>query len=274
MAIDFLKSKKEGVPHYVEQSILQNIPKILDPKTKEFAKKNCNDLFFVKVLVCRFIAEQEFLKVYDWYDERNQIRFLNKKLLEVIKKDFEKYNDYLSKEMDDRARNLIYDSCNKAYGALEKEILDLNLTFKFYYERKGLKDCDILAQIETARTMINLYDEVFKAMIKIYLDEYFIDFSQDYKEATLNVGVSAMYAFADSKVHYKKNDLHPTFNYASEQAYLAINDKLSSQEFTDAHCLEALKLNHFDDEVKECELGQMGVDRLESKFKVQKENRK
>lgn len=266
----FADKSNNGNPHYIEKTVVMNIKKLLDPKTKEFARKNCQDLFFTIVLVCRYIAEQEFLKVYDWYDERNLIKFQNKKWLEAIKKDFNKYNAYLAKHMETRARGLVSDSCNKAYEGLEKLLLDLTLTFKFYYERKGLKDCDILSQIETARAMIKLYDEVFKAHIQIYKDKYHIDFSKSYKEATLNVAVGAMYAFADSKVHYKKNDLRPTRNYASEQAYIAINDKLSDEKFRDYYCLEALKLGHFDEEVKECELEQMGVERLEGKFNVTK----
>lgn len=247
-----------------------NLPKLMSKETREFARQNCRDLFFTVVLVCRYIAEQEFLKVYDWYDEHNLIKFQNKKWLETIRKDFQKYNDYLMKNMEDRARGLVYDSCNKAYGGLEKEILDLTLTFKFYYERKKVKNCGLLAQIETARAMINFYDEVFKAHIQLYKDEYYIDFSKAYKDATLDAAVSAMYAFADSKIHYAKNDFHPTHNYASEQAYKAINEKLSDEKFRDNYCLEALRLGHFEDEVKECEFEQMGVERLEDKFKVSK----
>lgn len=262
--------KNIGQPHYVEQTVVMNLKKLLDPKTKEFARKNSHDLFFTIVIVCRYIAEQEFMKVYDWYDEHRQIKFLNKKYLEAIKKDFQKYNDFLMENMERRARCLVYDSCNKAYGGLEKQLLDLTLTFKFYFERKGMQNCGILAQIETARAMINLYDEVFKAHIQLYKDEFHIDFSKEYKEATLDIAVCNMYAFSDYKIHYKKNDLHPTHNYASEQAYIAINDKLSDEKFRDYYCLEALKLGHFDEEVKECELEQMGVDRLEGKFNVTK----
>lgn len=266
----FADQSNKDNPHYIEKTVVMNIKKLLDPKTKEFARQNCRDLFFTIVLVCRYIAEQEFLKVYDWYEEHNQIKYQNKKWLEAIKKDFNKYNDYLAKHMETRARGLVSDSCNKAYEGLEKLLFDLTLTFKFYYERKGLKDCDIIAQIETARAMINLYDEVFKAHIQIYKDEYHIDFSKSYKEATLNVAVGAMYAFADSKVHYKKNNLHPTRNYASEQAYKAINEKLSDDGFRNQYCLDALRLGHFDKEVKSCELETMGVERLENKFKVTK----
>ncbi len=256
--------------HYLEQTVIMNLDKLLDPKMREFARQNCRDMFFTVVLVCRYIAEQEFLKVYDWYDEHNQLKFQNKKWLDAIMRDFQKYNDYLENHMEDRARGLIYDSCNKAYEGLEKEILDLTLTFKFYYERKGLKDCNLLAQIETARALINFYAEVFKAHIQLYKDEYHIDFSKAYKEATLDAGVTAMYAFADFKIHYKKNNLHPTHNYASEQAYMAINEKLSDGDFRDRYCLDALKLGHFDEEVKECELEQMRIDRLGDKFKVTK----
>lgn len=259
-----------GQPHYVEQTVMMNLDKLQDPKIREFARQNCRDLFFTVVLVCRYIAEQEFLKVYDWYDEHNQIKFQTKKWLEAIKRDFQKYSDYLSKNMEAKARGLVYDSCNKAYGGLEKELLDLTLTFKFYFERKGMQDSDVLAQIETARAMINFYNEVFKAHIQLYKDEYYIDFSKVYADATLDVAVCNMYAFADSKVHYKKNNLHPTHNYASEQAYMAINNKLSDDKFRDNYCLEALRLGHFDEEVKECEYEQMGIERLEDKFNVTK----
>lgn len=131
-----------------------------------------------------------------------------------------------------------------------------------------MKNCEILAQVETARAMINFYNEVFNAHIQLYKDEYHIDFSKEYKDATLDVAACNMYAFSDNKIHYKKNNLHPTHNYASEQAYIAINEKLSDEKFRDYYCLEALKLGHFDEEVKECELEQMGVDRLEEKFNI------
>lgn len=96
--------KNSGQPHYVEQTVVMNLKKLLDPKVKEFARKNCRDLFFTIVIVCRYIAEQEFMKVYDWYDEHNQIKFLNKKYLEAIKKDFQKYNDYLYGEHGEKSK--------------------------------------------------------------------------------------------------------------------------------------------------------------------------
>lgn len=96
--------KNIGQPHYVEQTVVMNLKKLLDPKTKEFARKNSHDLFFTIVIVCRYIAEQEFMKVYDWYDEHRQIKFLNKKYLEAIKKDFQKYNDFLMENMERRGK--------------------------------------------------------------------------------------------------------------------------------------------------------------------------
>lgn len=254
--------------HYVEQSVVMNLGKLASSQAKENAVETSRCLFFTVVLPSRYIAEQEFLKVYDWYDEHHQLKFQTKKWFQAIRADFSKYNVYLSKTMTDKARNLIFDLCNQVCGKLEKEVQDLNLTFKFYFERKGLKNCDLMAQIETARTMINLYDEVYKAHIQLFKDEYYMDFSERYKEADLAKAASAMYAFADSVFHYKKNNIHPCKNYASEQAYRTINEKLSDGGLREGCCLDALKLGHFDEEVKECEAYQMGVDRLEDKFKV------
>lgn len=151
------KKSYNGGGLYVEQSVAMNMSKLLDVDRKEEAKENCRNVFWTIVLPCRIIAKNEFLKVYDWYDEHHLLRFQNKKWLETIKRDFDKYDDYLFKEMDVKARNLVYDFCNKVYGGVEKELLDLNLTFKFYFERKGIKDSEIKAQIENARAMMNLF---------------------------------------------------------------------------------------------------------------------
>lgn len=256
--------------HYIEQTVVMNIDKFLDPKRKEEARENCSNLFWTTIMVCRFIAKQEFLKVYDWYDEHNQIKFHNKKYLEAIKRDFDKHDDYLEQNMESRARNLEYDFCNKIYGGVEKELLDLKLTFKFYFERKGIKDCDIKAQIETARAMMNLFQDAYEKLFELYVEEYHINFKNDYKEADLSVGCENMWAFADVNIQFRKYDLHPTKNYACEQAYLAINEKLTNVDFVDEQSLEALKLNHFDEEVKECEQNKMGIERLEGKYKVSK----
>lgn len=80
--------KNSGQPHYVEQTVVMNLKKLLDPKVKEFARKNCRDLFFTIVIVCRYIAEHEFMKVYDWYDEHNQIKFLNRSIWKLSKRIF------------------------------------------------------------------------------------------------------------------------------------------------------------------------------------------
>lgn len=87
---------------------------------------------------------------------------------------------------------------------MEKELLDLTLTFKFYFERKGMKNCEILAQIETAMAMINFYNEVFNAHIQLYKDEYHIDFSKEYKDATLDVAACNMYAFQTARFIIRK----------------------------------------------------------------------
>lgn len=253
---------------YVEQSVAMNMSKLLDVDRKEEAKENCRNVFWTIVLPCRTIAKNEFLKVYDWYDEHHLLRFQNKKWLETIKRDFDKYDDYLFKEMDVKARNLVYDLCNKVYGGVEKELLDLNLTFKFYFERKGIKDSEIKAQIENARAMMNLFQDAYDKLFELYVKEYHWNFKNDYKEADLSVGCEKMWAFSDGNIHFKKFNLHPTKNYASEQAYIALNEKLGNADFLDEQSLEALKLNHFEKEVKECELNKMGADRLADKFKV------
>lgn len=106
--------------------------------------------------IAHYMAQQEYLKVFDYYDDRNMVRGTLKKMFKDCDEDFNRYDEFVEKNMDSQARNLLIDFHNNVYGGLQKQILDLTLTFKFYYEREGLQEIDLKAQITTASSIISM----------------------------------------------------------------------------------------------------------------------
>lgn len=227
---------------------------------------SCRNSFYSNYTFAHFMAHEEYLKVYDYCDKHNMIQGFAKRAFKFCNADFKKYDDYLEKNMEERPRNLIIDFCNQIYGGMEKEILDLTLTFKFYYERHGVDNAEWKAQLTTCDSIINMAADLWHMFFQAFKDKWFFDLSFEYEFAKLDDAAKFFDQFAEDKTHVKKLGLHPTENYASRQAFNAIAEKMTNTKFIDQSGLKALKFNHYDKIVNEIERDEMGIDKLKEKY--------
>lgn len=255
--------------NFIKEANVAAVKHATDDKEKlKAAYQNCSKRFWSYCGITHYMAQQEYLKVYDYYDDRNKVRRTLKKMFKDCDEDFNRYDKYVEKNMDKQARNLLIDFHNNVYGGLQKQILDLTLTFKFYYERAGLQDIDIKAQITTASAIISMAADVWHGYFDAYKKEFLIDFSKDYEWARLDRAQHIFSQFTEDICKFRKYNLEPTKNYASVHAFNAICDKMVDDDFMDAVGLKALKFNHYDKEIKEIETAQLGLDRLKQKYKT------
>lgn len=239
-----------------------------DKDKLKVAYEECAQRFWSYCGIAHYLAQQEYLKIFDYYDDRNMVKRTLKKMFKDCDEDFNRYDEYVKKNMDSRAWYLLTDFHNNVYGGLSKEMLDLTLTFKFYYERAGLQDIDLKAQITTASSIISMAADLWHEYFDAYKKKFFIDFSKDFEWARLDRTQHVFSQFADDTCQLRQKNLEPTKNYASVQAFNAICDKLVDDDFMDKIGLKALKFNHYDKEIHEIETSRLGLDRLKEKYKT------
>lgn len=255
--------------NFVKEANMIAYKRILSDKdTLNEAYENCSTRFWSYCGIAHYMAHEEYLKVYDYYEEHNLIRGFTKRAFKICDEEFQRYNDHLQKDMEERPRYLLTDFHNQVYAGLSKQLLDLKLTFKFYYERAGLTDLDNKAQITVTNSIIAMAAELWHNYFDIYKEQYIIDFSKDFQFAKLDNADRLFNEFAEDVVQCKKLGLHPTQNYASVQAFNALCAKMVDEDFLDKNGYKALKFNHFDKELDELERERMGFDRLKERFTV------
>lgn len=216
------------------------------------AMKDCQDLFWSAVAPIHYIAHQEFLKVYDYYEEHNLIRHTAKKLLIPVKEEFEKYQQYMEENYTCDGYSVPYDLSNNIYGGLEKEIRDLNLTFKFYMERKGMRDVEIKAQIQTALAMFDCWRSIWDTFFDRYKKGYHINFEGYYYFANLSVAEKTFMRFYNDAVKPERyKEFCPQKNYPSVMAYTAFASKLVDENFVDEKAVNSLAMNNRVEELAE-----------------------
>lgn len=238
--------------NYIAQANASTFPRISKKENVEKAMEDCQCLFWSAISPIHLIVEQEFLKVYDYYDEHNLMRFQTKKLLNEVKSELDKYTEWVNKNMEQKAAAVPYDLATKIYGGLEKELLDLLLTFKFYFERKKMKDADWKAQLQLVLSLFNTYKDISDIFFNKYLNEYHINFRNYYTFADLTKAEQTFFRFYNIVVSPASiEDFAPTKNYASVQAYSAFLNKLVDKDFVDKQSIEALAMNNCMEELAE-----------------------
>ena len=257
--------------NFVREANLAALQNAVRDKKKLMAAYNqCAQQFWSYCGIAHFMAHEEYLKVYDYYDEHkhNSIVGSVKRTFKECDKEFKRYDDFLSEHMEKNAFYLLTDFHNSVYNGLKKEILDLYLTFKFLFERAGLDDIENKAQVTVASSFISMAADLWHNYFDMYKSKFVIDFSKDFQFANLDTADRFFTSFAEDVCRYKKNKLKPTENYASKQAFDAICTKMVNDDFLDANGYKALKWNHYDEAVNEIERNKMGIDRLREKYKV------
>lgn len=258
-----LKEQVKG--NYVLNSILVNLPKLTDRSMLEEARCNCRKLFWTSIAPVYLIAQMEFLKVYDWYEEKGLMRFKIKYLLGKTNESLNKMQIYLLQQ-EEKAKCLEYDFCTKIHQGMEKELLDFKLTCKFYFMRHGLSDCDIKAQVQLAQALINLVCDLYDNILRINKEQYHVDFHKDFPFMDVSNANRYFTQFSDMVIEPKKYNLAVNRNFASIKAFEAIGNKIVDADFIDDASLSALKVNHYEEEVRQIELEKMGVCRLQEKY--------
>lgn len=216
------------------------------------AMKDCQDLFWSAIAPIHYITYQEFLKIYDYYEEHNLIKFTVKGLLNTVKEEFEKYQEYMSANYSSEAYAVPYDLSNNIYKGVEKEILDMNLTFKFYMERNGMKDVEIKSQIQTVSALFDCWRAIWDTFFDRYRKAAHINFEGYYSFANLNVADKTFMRFYRVTINperYKKYE--PCKNYPSVMAFNALADKLTDDKFVDEKSIVALTMNNRVEELAE-----------------------
>lgn len=224
------------------------------------AMKECQDLFWAAVAPIHYVAQQEFLKVYDYYEENNLMKFTAKGLLNTVKKEFDRYQEYMSANYTPDAYAVPFDLCNQIYGGLEKEILDLNLTFKFYMERKGMKNIDIKAQVQTVQVMFDCWKSIWETFFDKYKKEYYINFEGYYYFANLYNAEKTFHRFYVDVIKPERYDgFVPAKNYPSVMAFNAFADKITNDDFVDEKAIASLCMNNRVEELAEIFDGDTGI---------------
>lgn len=238
--------------NYIAQANVSTIPRISKKENVEKAMEDCQSLFWSAISPIHFIVEVEFMKVYDYYEEHNMMRFQTKTLLNEVKSEIDKYTEWVNENMEQKAAAVPYDLANQIYGGLEKELLDLLLTFKFYFERKKIKDADLKAQLQLVLSLFNTCTDITDAFFNKYLDEYHINFRNYYTFADLKKAEQTFFRLYNIVVNPSKIEgFAPTKNYASVQAYTAFLNKLVDADFVDKKSIDALAMNNCVEELAE-----------------------
>lgn len=238
--------------NYLAQANMSTLPKITRKENVEKAMEDCQSLFWSAISPIHFIVEQEFLKVYDWYEDHNLMRHRTKKLLNEVKKELDKYTEWINENMEQKAAAVPYDLANKIYGGLEKELFDLLLTFKFYFERKGVKDADIKAQLQLTLALFNTCNDVSNAFFDKYVNQYHVNFRNYYAFADLQKAEQTFFRFYNIVVEPQGiEDFAPTKNYASVKAYETFLNKLTDADYVDSQAIDALAMNNCVEELAE-----------------------
>lgn len=222
---------------------------------KELVKaaiEECQSLFWSAIVPIHYITKQEFLKVYDWYDERNQMKFKVKTYLLEVKKEFDKFHEYVEANYDRKAYATPYDLANNIYGGVEKQLLDLRLTFKFYMERKKMKDVELKSQIQLVLALFDCWDTISDEFFARYKEKYCIDFRHYYPYADLTSARQTFKRFyVDIVKPERYEDFDPSKNYSSRMAFEALADKLVDSDFVDEQSIDALMKNNCTQELAE-----------------------
>lgn len=240
--------------------------KSLDKETIEAVKYSCESHFFSTVGLAHYMAHEEFMKIYDACDDKGLIRGEVKRAFNGCLKEFERFKNFLDKHMEQTARYLFFDFCNQIYGGMKKEITDMTLTFKFYYERHGMDDIEWKAEITTTCAIINLASDLWHKYFEAYKNNWHLDFSPEFEYAKLDVAARLFNDYAEKETRVRKLGLHPTKNYASVQAFNAIADKMTDDKFIEDKSIAALKFNHYEKELNQIERADMGIDKLKEKY--------
>jgi len=162
--------------NYIEQANISTFSRISKKEVVEKVMEDCRSLFWSALSPLHFIVEQEFLKIYDYYDEHHLMKFKIKTYMTEIKKEFDKYQEWIEENYESKAFAVPFDLANNIYGAVQKEILDLYLTFKFYFERKGIDTKEPNVQIQTTLALFDCYEDIFDNFFEKFRREYHINF--------------------------------------------------------------------------------------------------
>lgn len=224
------------------------------------AISDCQNLFWSAVAPIHYVAQQEFLKIYDYYEEHHLMKFTAKKLLNAIKKEFDKYQEYMNDNYPTEAYAVPFDLSNNIYAGVEKEILDLYLTFKFYMGRKGMNDVDIKSQIQTTSAMFDCWRSIWDAFFGKYKEECHINFEGYYFFANLDVAEKTFMRFYRETIKPERyKDFVPAKNYPSVMAFKAFVDKITNEDFVDDKSIVALTMNHCVEELAEIYGNDQGI---------------
>lgn len=244
--------------------------KAKNPLTAEEAEKavrKASSLFWTQIVPLIVIAQEEFLKVYDEYEERNGRNPQIVSWMNIAKSNFDDFYEWLGAG-DKRYRNLVLDYAIGVSKRMQKPILDLYLTFKLYFDKKKLKDTRFAAQLELAITLIHLSKDLWDKFFDLFVEKNGFDIRNNYLSARMSDADIFFEKVVQVLLQPKKYKLQPTKNYASIKAFEAFSDKLLAPENIDAAGLDALKWNHFDVEAAEIEREALGVNKLKEKYNV------
>ncbi len=244
-------------------------PVITDPNVRLAVAKDCGARFWSQVAVSVMIAERAFYEIYDTCEERKMLKFNQGKWLRKTKECFEKYDAWLS-SCGQQTVALVTDYGIQMEKMAWRQMRDLYLTFKVYYDKLGLQDTEFKAKVTTAMEYIHLAVDLFDGFFDVYRDSYGVDISDDYKDARIKEADLHFERFAVDVIRSKKVRVEPAKNYASFRAYEALIDKLLDFNVMDKAGEKALELNHEDETLSKIERERMKIDRLQEKFKVSK----
>jgi len=236
------------------------------------ARREASSLFWTQVVPVIVIAQDEFLKVYDECEERGLIRGHLAKWLTISKSNFDDFFEWLNLG-EKRYKNLVIDYGIRVSKRMEKTVFDLYLTFKMYFDKRGMDDTRFKAQVEMAMTMIHLARNLWDKFFDLFYEKHGFDIREDYRPACMSDADIFFDKVVQLLLQPDKYKLEPTKNYASIKAFEAFSDKLLDPANIDAAGLDALKWNHFDKEVVEIEREAIGVDKLKDKYKVTIQNK-
>lgn len=242
-------------------------PPVLTTEQRRAIERDCRSRFWSQVVIPVMIAEVEFLKVWDTCEERKMIRFKQGVWLKASMGSFDKFHDWLKKgELN--MQTLIADYAVQVSRQIKRELRSLYVTFRYYFEKKGMKDLDFNTQVEFALVLIHLARDLFDGFFDTYKDRFGIDLRAEYLPARIIDADNNFDKFTDDVLKPGKHELHPCKNYASIKAYEELCDKMLNEDVLDKAGLRALELNHEDEFLSKLERENMGFHKLKEKYNI------
>lgn len=197
---------------------------------------------FPMIHILNIIANTEVIKVIDIIDERGMRRQMLKKMLNQYEERYDKYMNYINKNLQRDVWPLLVDYARASCDNIEGVTNSMRQACYNYLKKKGVAEAKLLAQCEVGMLMWQIATDTFKVYFERYFEECGIDYSKDFKYADLSECKDRWIRIVNE---LSKGVKGVDFNddRRCRDAWNDLKDAINTTDFFDKAAAEALRLN-------------------------------